>query len=146
VDVYSAFERDWRTDVHRRPPSLMLCLYTGLNLPACCEPMLRDPNPDTGTRWGDHFMDAYFAALAINPAVHDGAVGIGRTDFTESYAIMAWSLRLFPSPSGVNTEANRGSAFNSCLAMSSVAGVDRLYLVTAGQLMCFEDRTWWSID
>jgi len=108
--------------------------------------MLRDPNPATGTRWADRFMDAYFTALELNPAVHDGAVGIGRIDFTAPYTVEAWSLRLFPSPGEINTEANRGSAFNSCLAMSSVAGVDRLYLVTAGQLMCFERGTWWSID
>lgn len=108
--------------------------------------MLRDPSPDTGTRWDDHFIDTYFTALALNPAVHDGAVGIGRIDYTAPYTIKAWSLRLFPSPSGITSEANRGSAFNSCLAMSTVARIDRLYLVTAGQLVCFENGTWWSID
>lgn len=145
MDVHSKFEQDWRANEHRRPSSMMLCLYTGLNLPECSEPMLRDPHPDTGTRWGDHFIDAYFTALQVNPAVHDGAVGIGRIDFMAPYTVRAWSLRLFPSPSGTIAEANRGSAFNSCLAMSSVAGIDRLYLVTAGQLVCFETGAWRSI-
>lgn len=110
--------------------SMIACLYTGSDWPSSCAPMLRSPSPETGEVLNRAFPEHLAAAIALNPAVHDGAVMIGRDDATAPYRITGWSYRLFPPSTDVKQEANRGSAFNSCLAMSTVTGVDRLYLVT----------------
>jgi hypothetical protein len=115
----------------------MLCLYTGSALPAYCEPMLRDPQPGVGFLWDATFPAAYQFALALNTAVHDGAVAVGRANPKGPYRITAWSLRLFPPPIDRMIVPNRGSAFNSCQAMSLVSGVERMYLVTSGELIAF---------
>lgn len=138
MEVYSEFERAWARGSDRLASSLLLCVYTGSVLPDFCQPMHRDPRPAVGMLWGPDFAEAYQFALATNSAVHDGAVGIGRTDAQSPYRITAWSLRLFPPSEERIVEPNRGSAFNSCLAMSVVHGVDRMYLVTTGQLVRFD--------
>ena len=94
--------------------------------------MLRSPSPKTGEVFDATFPKHLAVALALNPAVHDGAVMIGRDNTATPYRITGWSYRLFPNNTEAKQEANRGSAFNSCLAMSTVAGVDRLYFVTGG--------------
>jgi hypothetical protein len=75
------------------------------------------------------FPDVFAAATRQNPAVHDGAVMVGRDHVSEPYRIIGWSFRLFPEaiPS---TPANRGSAFNSAQAMSHVPTVDAVYLIS----------------
>lgn len=138
MEVYSEFEHAWARGSDRLASSLLLCIYTGSALPEYCQPMRRDPRPTVGMLWDSNFAEAYRSAMATNSAVHDGAVGIGRTDAQSPYRITAWSLRLFPPGEGRIAEPNRGSAFNSCLAMSVVHGVDRMYLVTAGQLVRFD--------
>jgi hypothetical protein len=55
---------------------------------------------------------------------------IGRANLDAPYIIAGWSFRLFASAVPPSTEENRGSAFNSCVAMSAVAGVDALYLIS----------------
>ena len=112
---------------------LISCLYTDVTLPANCEPMLRSPEPDIGMGLNDNLAQSVSAAYALNPSVHDGAIMIGRRDTATFYKIEGWSYRLFPPHAeSARREANRGSAFNSCLAMSLTQKVDCLYLVSKG--------------
>lgn len=83
------------------------------------------------------FVDHYKAALTLNPAVHDGAVMVGRRTKVAPYFVTGWSYRLFPPSAQLDDVPNRGSAFNSCIAMSLVSEVDRLYLFTGGVGICF---------
>jgi hypothetical protein len=114
------------------------CLYTGQELPTSCGPMLRSPEPITGQIFDTSFPDHLAAALLHNPAVHDGVVMIGRNSVDDLYRIRGWSYRLFPPHIRVPQEANRGSAYNSCIAMSVVERVDCLYLVSEGGLFRFD--------
>ena len=55
---------------------------------------------------------------------------IGRVDSAEPYRVLGWSFRLFPPEAVVKGPANRGSAFNSCLAMSIIPRIDCVYLIS----------------
>lgn len=118
--------------------SIIVCLYTGEKIPSNCAPMLRSPQPKIGMPLNSGFSKHFAEALSLNPAVHDGAVMVGRRQSSEQYNITGWSFRLFPPPTQVIVKPNRGSAFNSCLEMSAVGGVDRLYLFSRGDLFRFE--------
>lgn len=118
--------------------AILLCFYTGTEAPEYLEPMLREPEPPTGQRFDDGFADAYRSALQVNPSVHDGAIVFGRETDTLLYRVRGWSMRLLPPSSKAMAIPNRGSAFNSCLAMSTVPGVDRLLLISNGSLTTFE--------
>lgn len=107
--------------------------------------MPRVPAPAIGATFELGFVSSYQTAVCRNPAVHDGAVVLGRTSADEPHRVTAWSMRLYPPPAGQRTEANRGSAFNSCLEMSCVHGVDCMYLVTEGRLLRFEEGRWEEI-
>ncbi|MCE2891173.1 MAG: hypothetical protein ACK5BF_08085 [Hyphomonadaceae bacterium] len=130
-------ETIWREVGAGNWPSMMFCLFTGSKLPDFCAAMSREPQPDTGTEFGLNFLDVYARALALNAAVHDGAIMVGRCNPAEPYSIKGWSYRLFPPASTQITETNRGSAFNSCLEMSKVPSVDTTYLVSEGRLHRF---------
>jgi hypothetical protein len=117
---------------------IMACLYTGATKPPGCAPMARMPEPETGMTLDGTFASHLTSALAFNAAVHDGVTMVGRNVAMTCYRVTGWSYRLFPPPSTVAEEPNRGSAFNSCLAMSLVDSVDRLYLVSRGSVICFE--------
>lgn len=120
-----------------RAPTLA-CLFTGDELPMSCGPMLRSPEPLIGQIFDTSFPDHLAAALMLNPAVHDGAVMIGRDSISVPFRIRGWSYRLFPPYIRVPQEANRGSAYNSCMAMSVVERVDCLYLVSNGGVFRFD--------
>jgi hypothetical protein len=66
---------------------------------------------------------------------------IGRSLSRLPYYIVGWSYRLFPPQGACEAEPNRGSAFNSCLAMSSVETVDRVYLISKGGVFRFKKST-----
>jgi hypothetical protein len=119
-------------DKHRRTPGspIIACLYTGLEPPPYCAPMLRRPDPTGGMALDQDLPSVIANALSSNPAIHDGAVMIGRPSTTDIYRIVGWSYRLFPPEAAREAEPNRGSAFNSCLAMSNVQTIDRIYLVS----------------
>lgn len=124
--------------LRRRPAStlpVILCFFTGQQ-PRAATPMPRDPAPPVGGRFGADFPEVLATAVALNPSIHDGAVMIGRTVAGEPYRIRGWSHRLHPPEAGA-TQANRGSAFNSCAAMSTVEGVDRLLLVARHETFLF---------
>jgi hypothetical protein len=116
---------------------VICCLYTGIDFPPWCTPMARVPAPLMGGTLDHRFRQVVNDAAAKNPAIHDGAVMLGRVSPIAEYRISGWSYRLYPEPFG-EAEPNRGSAFNSCLAMSIVTRVDRLYLLSEGQLIRFQ--------
>ena len=106
------------------------CLYTGVVPPSSCAPMLRLPTPPIGHALDFTFIKHLKAALKLNEAIHDGAVMFGREAEGATYGLVGWSYRLFPGEAETDRVPNRGSAFNSCIAMSVVENIDRLYLVT----------------
>lgn len=109
---------------------LIVCLYTGPT-PSFCEPMPRDPIPDLQWRLSD-LASEFSKAKAVNPTVEDGVLMFSRGTVAEAYQSSGWSYRLFPPPAPIVTVANKGSAFNSCLLMSQVGGVDVLYQLGGG--------------
>lgn len=117
---------------------ILACLYTGVEKPASCAPMARFPEPKLGTLLDFTFGEKLASALRLNPAVHDGAVMLGRECADSPYRILGWSYRLFPPETGLFEFPNRGSAFNSCLAMSCVFCIDRVYLLRNGSVHRFE--------
>lgn len=100
--------------------------------------MPRQPAPPLGMIFDESFPAILAEARGVNPAVHDGAVMVGRPGSAAGrYTIAGWSYRLFPGECDVRAEDNRGSAFNSCVAMSTTEGVDALYLISgAGIVRC----------
>jgi len=120
------------------PGTVMACLFTGGPFPPFCSPMPRNPSPAVGIGWDHAFRSVLADVLAFNPSIHDGAVMVGRRTVEASYRILGWSFRLFPPDSTYSAQQNKGSAFNSCLAMSNVASVDCVYLQSIGGVFRFE--------
>jgi hypothetical protein len=83
------------------------------------------------------FADVFAEATRLNPAVHDGAVMVGRDSASGPYRIAGWSFRLFPQAEAVEELPNRGSAFNSAQAMSCVPTVDAVYWVSGRRVYRF---------
>lgn len=121
--------------------TLIACFYTGKAFPAFVESMLRDPPPPVGMPFDRNFVDLYRSVSKLNPAVHDGAVLIGRVSAAETYRVQGWSFRMFPPAAETAAAPNRGSAYNSCLAMSVVSSVDLLCLVSHSELVRFRAGT-----
>jgi hypothetical protein len=117
---------------------VIACLYTGGSMPLSCAPMPRWPEFVVGMVLDDRFADHLAAAIAQNSAIHDGAVMIGRDDEKAPYTIRGWSYRLYPPPAARQVEINRGAAFNSCMEMSLVQDIDRLYVISTTALLRFE--------
>jgi hypothetical protein len=115
---------------------IIFCFFTG-DLPAYAAKMPRDPEPATGMAFGTDFVVVLEHALACNAAVHDGAILIGRDGPLSPYSVAGWSYRLLPPPMDSSIH-NKGSAFNSCLAMSAVKNVDVLYLLNREGLSIFQ--------
>ncbi len=115
---------------------VILCFFTG-EQPSGTSAMPRDPMPPVGALFVRNFARTFAEALAINPAVHDGAVMIGRASPGQPYHVVGWSHRLHPPQAG-KTITNRGSAFNSCTAMSTVDRVDSLVLIGRNEAFAFK--------
>lgn len=118
---------------------VIACLATGPTDPIHCAPMPRTPAPATGMPLDTTFQEILLRASRLNPAVHDGAIMLRRRSDQEAYSILGWSYRLFPPPGTAEPHQNRGSAFNSCFAMSQQEDVDALYLLNADGLTVFEE-------
>ncbi len=119
-------------------PTGLMVLYTGSGLPDYCSAMTRDPLPACG-----HVIDRGFAskvqwALRSNPSIHDGAIMCGRETAKKKYRVTGWSYRLYPPVFDGPSFPNKGSAFNSGLAMSCVESVDRVLFWSSGKGWCFE--------
>lgn len=106
--------------------TMIICFFTGASIPSCCAPMLREPVPSVGQPFTLlDFPSAFQAAVALNTTIHDGAVMVGRRSVGGKYEVAGWSYRLHPASLILSPRwPNKGSAFNSCLAMSKVDGVD----------------------
>ncbi|MBW9052266.1 hypothetical protein [Rhizobium mesosinicum] len=117
--------------------TMIACLYSG-RFPEFCSPMVRDPAPPIGMELDARFFCHVTEAIATNHSVHDGAIMLGRQDSNSNYVITGWSFRLFAPESTIAAPANRGSAFNSCLAMAQVTDVDRIYLHSSGKMYLFK--------
>jgi len=98
--------------------------------------MPRDPQPEVGQTIDGSFGQVVRSAIEANEAVHDGCIMVA-VDETEG-RVTGWSYRLFPPPTEITPPPNKGSAFNSCLAMSLVPGVFALYLVSKGSVWRFK--------
>jgi hypothetical protein len=126
--------------------TIIACLYTRIDLPPHCAPMPRLPEPVTGMIFDNGFPSVLGRTLELNAAIHDGAIMIGRSVSMLLYYIIGWSYRLFSPQGACKAQPNRGSAFNSCLAMSSVDTVDRVYLISKGGVFQFKksiaDELW----
>jgi hypothetical protein len=118
--------------------ALICCFYTKNDLPDYCEPMPRDPLPVTQMLFDENFSSILDSSIALNPAIHDGAVMVGRRSIQDPYRINGWSYRLFPPSIQATSQLNRGSAFNSCLAMSRTNCIDRIYLISRGSVFRFD--------
>jgi hypothetical protein len=110
--------------------TVIVCFYTGSALPSSCAPMLRRPLPDVGMTFDGSFPRRLAQAIEQNPAIHDGATMVGRKRISDPYRVAGWSFRLFPAPAASEPQPNRGSAFDSCVSMSCIPTVDRLYLAS----------------
>lgn len=120
----------------------IVCFYSGVDLPRFVAPMIRDPAPSIGQLFDARFSDLYERARALNPAIEDGAVMIGRERVGEPYRVRGWSYRLHPPPSSVIGLANMGSGFNSCLELSMVPNVDLVAKSSDDGLYLFERGKW----
>jgi hypothetical protein len=125
---------------------IIACFYTGIVDPAFCAPMPREPLPPTGIAFDASFSEALVMARTLNPSVHDGAVMVGRSSASTPYRVTGWSYRLFPPEAAVRAEPNRGSAFNSCLLMSCIENIDRIYLISSRGITAFRHGTWSALS
>lgn len=135
ADTHDCDKYDWldilmmnTIDQRQTHSTLIVCFFTGEELPPYCASMLRVPAPKIGAKVTDCLHSQIDAAIEMNSAIHDGAVIVGRNQISEDYFIRGWSYRLFPPCEQGFQEANRGSAFNSGLAMSMVTDIDAIYL------------------
>jgi hypothetical protein len=133
---------DWSIGeiLSRLPPTeatLIICFFTGKCLPQFIAPMVLVPEPPVNCAFDLDFANVRASALQLNPAVHDGAVMIGRETEAANYRIVGWSHRMFPPEGSRKGAANKGTAYNSCLAMSQIASVDMLFLQSRGQRVVF---------
>jgi hypothetical protein len=100
--------------------------------------MLRHPAPPLDRPFDATFPGLLAEAVEVNPAIHDGAILVGRSAAEQVYRIAGWSFRLFPEPV-LDMLPNRGSAFNSAHAMSCVSSVDAVYWLSGIELFRFTD-------
>lgn len=117
------------------PLPVMLCIYAGNQMPPYCAKMVRNPEPISGQKLAD-LPDIILDMLARNPSIHDGAIMVHRNEFDE-YFISGWSYRLYPPPPKLDITSNRGSAYNSCAAMSAVADIDAVLLLGSERIEAF---------
>lgn len=115
-----------------------MVFYTGPGLPDFCSAMVRDPLPKCGHVIDGGFVSELQGALRANPSVHDGAIMCGRESAKKKYRVTGWSYRLYPPVFDGTLFPNKGSAFNSGLAMSRVESVDRVLFWSSGIGWCFE--------
>ena len=117
--------------------TLILCFFTGERLPQFVAPMVLAPEPPVNCEFDADFAGVRTSVLQLNSAAHDGAVMVGRKSAAEDYRIVGWSHRMFPPDGPRKGATNKGTAYNSCLAMSQIASVDMLYLQSCSQRVVF---------
>jgi hypothetical protein len=116
---------------------VLIIFFTGSSEPPDCLPMKRCPMPSLGFPFDADFPEHLQSALAINEAVHDGAVAFGRLTNAESYKCVGWSYLIGCTRSVENADSNRGAAYNSAISLSSSAGIDCVSLFSKSDLEIF---------
>jgi hypothetical protein len=104
--------------------------YTSCSGPKNASPMVLEPTPAIGQQVDCSIHEKIATAAKLNHAVHDGAVMLGRAKRDSPYRIAGWAYRLHPPRAGTASVSNKGSAFNSCAAMSCEQEADFLVLAS----------------
>jgi hypothetical protein len=102
-------------------------------------PMLRDPMPIVGQRFGTDFAQHLQAAFKVNPSIHDGAILFQRSQQDDDYYLSAWSMRIVSRHTPLHSEPNLGSAHNSTLSLSMASSVDACCVLSAVKAVFFVD-------
>ena len=123
----------------------ILCLINGADALRYVDPMFRKPCPDVGFLLSNDFANHLDQAIQLNPSIHDGAIICQRRAPGGKYFVEAWSMRLLPPKFSSVDFPNRGSAFNSALAMSVVPQVDAIYCWSNGEVWKFSSGTMTAI-
>ena len=116
---------------------VLAIFFTGSSAPPDSVPMKRQPDVGVGFPFDIDFPERFLEALAINEAVHDGAVAFGRPNASVKYACVGWSYLIGCSHQVVNADANRGAAYNSAISLSLSKGVDCVSLFSKSDLEIF---------
>jgi hypothetical protein len=103
--------------------------------------MRLNPSPAVGAPFSADFATSIDEAYRENAASHDGAVLLQREDFKSPYKIVGWSYRLASQQITSSGDANRGSAYNSCLAMALEPGVDFIALASSYGVEIFGEHS-----
>jgi len=119
------------------PHPMIICFVTGRAKPLHCMPMARDPAPPVGMVFDLEFVTIASDVLVRNPAVHDGAILVARMSASMAFRVAGWSYRLVPPFEPREVMVNRGSAYNSALAMSLTPRIDLVAIAGRGHLECF---------
>jgi len=102
------------------------------------EPLPRSPLPEVNWLLDQSLKDRLLNAFEINPSIHDGAMVFKREEDQLTYLAAFWSCRLLPPKTDTELSLNLGVAWNSCLAMSSVVGVDFVVLYSKSKFTRFD--------
>lgn len=135
ADVIAVLSEVHSQGLPRHP--VLAIFYTGLNAPPDCLPMKRWPEPPVGFVLSRDFPRLFTQALAINEAVHDGAIAFGRMSSTEPYRCTGWSYLICPKEIADPVDGNRGAAYNSAIFLSANRAIDCVALFSAKELEVF---------
>jgi hypothetical protein len=119
----------------------LLCLVTSEYALNFVEPMPRSPQPEVGFEIGADLGARIEAAIRLNLSIHDGAIVCKKDQDCEVYKLAYWSCRLFPPRQRLHNNMNRGSAFNSALAASYIAGFESIFFWSKREVWCFVNGT-----
>ncbi|MEY9726274.1 hypothetical protein [Bradyrhizobium yuanmingense] len=117
---------------------IIFVLYKGSEPPPFAAPMPRIPPGPVEQVVDLWFTEVIRQAYKDNPALHDGAIMVKKTSAGQ-LIVKGWSFRLFPPEAPTESTVNRGSAFNSCHAMSFISEVDCVFLLSNGECFQFQN-------
>lgn len=120
------------------PKSGIVCLLSTISPLKYIDMMPRTPMPKLEFFIDGDFAKNLIAANKLNPSIHDGAIVAIWEKEKEKYSVRHMSCRLLPPQIGNHSHQNRGSAFNSALAMSNVMQVQKVYFWSNRALHLFE--------
>jgi len=118
---------------------VILCFASSEGFPDHCHPMKRIPSVEIGQRFSEKLGRVLREAVDKNSSIHDGAIIFQKEQSSAEYSLMAWSVRLAPPNFASSEKENKGSAYNSSLAMSAVAGIEFVVLINSETICFFAD-------
>jgi hypothetical protein len=116
---------------------VLVILFTGSGSPPDCIRMKRRPIPPSGFVLSRDFPERFGQALAINAAVHDGAVAFARSRLSDPYRCTGWSYLICAKACLESVDCNRGAAYNSAMFLSASPSIDCVALFSAAELEVF---------